>query len=70
MLESDDARLAFKKAVGHHNPECISVDEVQLAFPKSIDLLQAVEKLTAGSRLSMEDNKVEEASGKPGLWHV
>ena len=70
MLESVDARLAFEKAVGLFDPECISVDKVQLAFPKSVDLLQAVEKLIAGSRPSMEDKKLEEASGGPGLWHV
>ena len=68
MLESDDARHAFKTAVGHYNPKCISVDEVQLAFPMSVDLREAVEKLIAGSRLSIEDKKVEEASG--GLWHA
>ncbi|GFR42040.1 hypothetical protein Agub_g2856 [Astrephomene gubernaculifera] len=50
VLESDQAKQAFQQRVEQWDPDNVSVDEIQLAFPQpDADLLQIVRQLTTGS---------------------
>ncbi|GFR42031.1 hypothetical protein Agub_g2848 [Astrephomene gubernaculifera] len=50
VLGSDQAKQAFQQRVDQWDPDNVSVDEIQLAFPQpDADLLQLVRQLTTGS---------------------
>ncbi|GFR47384.1 hypothetical protein Agub_g9098 [Astrephomene gubernaculifera] len=47
MLESDEAKQAFQQQVERFDTDIVSVDELKLAFPPGVDLLQRVRQLIA-----------------------